>query len=63
MGQIGDFVQKIAPKSCFLRTQIWFFRLWRGLGPQNFKLSSFSTLPLKNLGNIGQNELWAGAVA
>ena len=41
----------------FLRTQISFLQLRQGLGPQNFKVSSFSTLPLKNLGNIGQNEL------
>ena len=34
-----------------------------GLGPQNFKVSSFLILPIKILGNIGQNEPWAAAVA
>ena len=63
MGQIDDFVPKIGPKSCFFRDTNLVLPTLGGLGPQNFKVSSFLLIPIKNVGNIGQNEPWAGAVA
>ena len=63
MDQISDFVQKIALNSCFFTDTNLVLPTLGGLGPQIFKVSSFLILPIKSLGNISQNEPWAGAVA